>query len=64
MRVIRGNHEQMAMDARASSQSTLWFMNGSDWFTCLVAEQAEQAGMLFTLCQWLLGYWKFFAAIT
>ncbi|ASO63302.1 serine/threonine-protein phosphatase [Salmonella enterica subsp. arizonae serovar 53:-:- str. SA20100345] len=57
MRAVRGNHEQMALDARTSSQSTLWFMNGGDWFTRLTAEQTVQAEMLFTLCQrlpWIL----------
>ncbi|WP_438875484.1 metallophosphoesterase, partial [Bacillus cereus group sp. BC58] len=33
MMAVRGNHEQMALDARASLQSTLWLMNGGDWFT-------------------------------
>ncbi len=28
---VRGNHEQMAMDALASQQMSLWLMNGGDW---------------------------------
>lgn len=63
MMAVRGNHEQMALDARASSQSTLWLMNGGDWFTRLTAEHAAQAEALFILCQRLPGYWKFAAAI-
>lgn len=51
MTAVRGNHEQMALDARASSQSTLWLMNGGDWFTRLTAEHAAQAEALFILCQ-------------
>lgn len=57
MTAVRGNHEQMALDARASSQSTLWLMNGGDWFTRLTAEHAAQAEALFILCQrlpWIL----------
>lgn len=57
MTAVRGNHEQMALDARASSQSALWLMNGGDWFTRLTAEHAAQAEALFILCQrlpWIL----------
>ncbi|EGE4657848.1 protein-serine/threonine phosphatase [Salmonella bongori serovar 48:i:- str. 94-0708] len=50
---VRGNHEQMALDARASSQSALWLMNGGDWVTRLTAEQRVQAESLFVLCQQL-----------
>lgn len=32
---VRGNHEQMAMDALASQQMSLWLMNGGDWFIAL-----------------------------
>ncbi len=47
----------LVLDARASSQSTLWLMNGGDWFTRLTAEHAAQAEALFILCQrlpWIL----------
>ncbi|ALR77068.1 protein-serine/threonine phosphatase [[Enterobacter] lignolyticus] len=30
---IRGNHEQMAMDALSSRQLGLWALNGGDWFS-------------------------------
>ncbi len=62
MTAVRGNHEQMALDARASSQSTLWLMNGGDWFTRLTAEHAAQAEALYPLSA-TAGYWKFAAAI-
>ncbi|MFW0767072.1 protein-serine/threonine phosphatase [Trabulsiella odontotermitis] len=29
---IRGNHEQMAMDAVDNGDMSLWYMNGGDWF--------------------------------
>ncbi|MBB1201297.1 protein-serine/threonine phosphatase [Enterobacteriaceae bacterium 89] len=29
---IRGNHEQMAMDALDHQEPTLWTLNGGDWF--------------------------------
>lgn len=63
MTAVRGNHEQMALDARASSQSTLWLMNGGDWFTRLTAEHAAQAEALLFFVSGCHGYWKFAAAI-
>ncbi|MCB6778375.1 MULTISPECIES: protein-serine/threonine phosphatase [Citrobacter] len=29
---VRGNHEQMALDALATGEQLLWFMNGGAWF--------------------------------
>lgn len=29
---VRGNHEQMALDALATEEQFLWFMNGGSWF--------------------------------
>lgn len=29
---VRGNHEQMALDAQATGEQLLWFMNGGAWF--------------------------------
>ncbi|HFS5790962.1 TPA: protein-serine/threonine phosphatase [Citrobacter werkmanii] len=29
---VRGNHEQMALDALATGEQLLWFMNGGVWF--------------------------------
>lgn len=34
---VRGNHEQMGLDALATGEQFLWFMNGGSWFA-----QAEQ----------------------
>ncbi len=41
VRAVRGNHEQMAMDALASGMS-LWLMNGGDWFIALADNQQKQ----------------------
>lgn len=30
--VVRGNHEQMALDALATGEQLSWFMNGGAWF--------------------------------
>lgn len=30
---VRGNHEQMALDALLTGDQLLWFMNGGSWFT-------------------------------
>lgn len=43
VRAVRGNHEQMAMDALASQQMSLWLMNGGDWFIALADNQQKQA---------------------
>ncbi|WP_313684190.1 metallophosphoesterase [Pantoea sp.] len=36
---VRGNHEQMAIDALAGRNVDLWFYNGGDWFNRLDYEQ-------------------------
>ncbi|WP_227588701.1 metallophosphoesterase, partial [Klebsiella aerogenes] len=30
---VRGNHEQMALEALADGDMRLWEMNGGDWYT-------------------------------
>ncbi|MBY7412165.1 protein-serine/threonine phosphatase [Escherichia marmotae] len=50
VRAVRGNHEQMAMDALASQQMSLWFMNGGDWFAALTEQQREQARRALEKC--------------
>ena len=30
---VRGNHEQMALDALATGEQLLWLLNGGSWFT-------------------------------
>ncbi|MBY7304390.1 protein-serine/threonine phosphatase [Escherichia marmotae] len=50
VRAVRGNHEQMAMDALASQQMSLWFMNGGDWFAALTEHQREQARRALEKC--------------
>ncbi len=54
---VRGNHEQMALDALAASQLSLWFMNGGDWFAALSANQQRLARKALDDCQrlpWIL----------
>lgn len=53
VRAVRGNHEQMAMDALASQQMSLWFMNGGDWFIALADNQQKQAKTALEKCQHL-----------
>nr|DAI70233.1 MAG TPA: serine/threonine protein phosphatase 1 [Bacteriophage sp.] len=36
---VRGNHEQMAIDALAGRNVNLWFHNGGDWFNRLDYDQ-------------------------
>lgn len=43
VRAVRGNHEQMAMDALASRQMSLWLINGGDWFIALADNHQKQA---------------------
>ncbi|HBL7007325.1 TPA: protein-serine/threonine phosphatase [Citrobacter koseri] len=54
---VRGNHEQMALDALAASQLSLWFMNGGDWYDALSANQQRLARKALDDCQrlpWIL----------
>ncbi|HCR0217066.1 TPA: protein-serine/threonine phosphatase [Klebsiella aerogenes] len=50
-RAVRGNHEQMALDARASGEMALWTMNGGDWYQTASREQKWLADLLFTRCR-------------
>ncbi|WPS00444.1 protein-serine/threonine phosphatase [Klebsiella aerogenes] len=50
-RAVRGNHEQMALDARASGEMALWTMNGGDWYQTASREQKRLADLLFTRCR-------------
>lgn len=53
---VRGNHEQMAMDALASAQTSLWFLNGGDWLPALPVLQQTQAKNALENCQQLPRY--------
>ncbi len=50
---VRGNHEQMALDALHNNQFGLWMMNGGNWFAELKGEQQQQAIDLFRRCETL-----------
>lgn len=45
---VRGNHEQMAIDALAGRNVKLWFHNGGDWFNRLDYDQEILARALIT----------------
>ncbi|EGT0622997.1 protein-serine/threonine phosphatase [Citrobacter braakii] len=51
---VRGNHEQMGLDALATGKQFLWFMNGGSWFA--QAEQPAATAALETCRQlpWIL----------
>lgn len=54
---VRGNHEQMAMDALASEQASMWLMNGGDWFNALSPSHQAQAREALENCRrlpWIL----------
>lgn len=42
-KTVRGNHEQMAIDALSSGDMALWQLNGGGWYTSLVASEQQQA---------------------
>ncbi|HGY1134364.1 TPA: protein-serine/threonine phosphatase [Citrobacter freundii] len=44
---VRGNHEQMALDALATGDKFMWLMNGGSWYA-----QAEQPAAKFALEEW------------
>ena len=48
---VRGNHEQMALDALHNKSFGLWLMNGGVWFAELKGEQQQQALELFRQCE-------------
>lgn len=43
---VRGNHEQMAIDALSGSDGVLWQMNGGEWFCSLSRSAQEQVKAL------------------
>lgn len=50
-RAVRGNHEQMALDALAGGEMALWMMNGGGWYQESSREQQRLADSLFVLCR-------------
>jgi serine/threonine protein phosphatase 1 len=40
---VRGNHEQMALDALTTGEALLWQMNGGEWFTHAAQPAARRA---------------------
>ncbi|MGR7070827.1 protein-serine/threonine phosphatase [Klebsiella aerogenes] len=50
-RAVRGNHEQMALDALASGEMALWTMNGGGWYPTASQEQKRLADLLFNRCR-------------
>lgn len=50
-RAVRGNHEQMALDALKYNDFALWTLNGGIWFSRLDDNQKKQALTLIEACQ-------------
>ncbi|WP_181942315.1 metallophosphoesterase, partial [Klebsiella pneumoniae] len=50
-RAVRGNHEQMALEALESGDMALWQMNGGDWYGRGTAQQRAEADRLLARCQ-------------
>ncbi|EPH1019370.1 protein-serine/threonine phosphatase [Enterobacter hormaechei] len=48
---VRGNHEQMALDALENNDFSLWSINGGNWFTGLKDAQQKQAKGLLDACR-------------
>lgn len=48
---VRGNHEQMALDALENNDFSLWKINGGNWFTGLTVAQQKQAKDLLDACR-------------
>ncbi|WP_130835220.1 metallophosphoesterase [[Erwinia] mediterraneensis] len=50
-RSVRGNHEEMALDALAGQESMLWAMNGGEWFWQLRGASLVSARHALKRCQ-------------
>ncbi|MDY1038218.1 protein-serine/threonine phosphatase [Lelliottia sp. CFBP8978] len=50
---VRGNHEQMALDALRNNDFALWTMNGGIWFSRLTNPQKLEAIALLEACRQL-----------
>lgn len=50
---IRGNHEQMAMDALQQADMSLWQINGGDWFYQSSPGQRAEIALLIQQCHQL-----------
>lgn len=48
---VRGNHEQMALEALADGDMRLWEMNGGAWYTQCSASQKQRLTELITHCR-------------
>ncbi|WP_200794339.1 metallophosphoesterase, partial [Klebsiella pneumoniae] len=48
---VRGNHEQMALEALAGSDMRLWEMNGGDWYTQSPQNQRRRLTELIARCR-------------
>jgi len=52
-RAVRGNHEQMAIDALSNNDFALWTLNGGIWFSRLTNPQKLDAIALLNACRQL-----------
>ncbi|MEF3090390.1 protein-serine/threonine phosphatase [Raoultella scottia] len=52
-RAVRGNHEQMALEAQESGKPALWMLNGGRWFQESSPNARRQMAPLFARCRQL-----------
>ncbi|XXD09157.1 protein-serine/threonine phosphatase [Klebsiella sp. R445] len=50
---VRGNHEQMALDAQEQGEQMLWMMNGGQWYQASSRAERQQVDALFVCCRQL-----------
>ncbi|WP_437890317.1 protein-serine/threonine phosphatase [Phytobacter sp. V91] len=50
---VRGNHEQMAIDALEAEDMSMWLFNGGRWFAQLKGEEHQQAEKALRACEQL-----------
>ncbi|MDU4093170.1 MAG: metallophosphoesterase [Pantoea sp.] len=52
-RSVRGNHEEMALNALLQNEKLLWKRNGGDWFWQLAEKERDEAQRALMQCQML-----------
>ncbi|MFK3705018.1 serine/threonine protein phosphatase 1 [Raoultella sp. BIGb0138] len=50
-RAVRGNHEQMALDAKESGALALWIMNGGSWYQESSRREQQEIDRLLVRCR-------------
>ncbi len=47
---VRGNHEQMALDALSAGEASMWLFNGGNWFSQLQEDEHQHAEQALLSC--------------